>query len=155
NNTAVQIFAIGAITMGVMMITFSVGLLVNFRKQLLITSIIIALFGITFLFRAVFPTGSPLHSLYDNGISIIIVPFSFLYEVNRIFNSRLLNRITLICGFLTFFYLWSMIIGIDPPNYRGITQRLYVIVLFGWLSYIGYVLNKYSWCKKTNSTCKT
>jgi hypothetical protein len=143
NKTAVLISTIGAATMGIMMILFSIGLILYFKKRLLITSSLIAIFGISFLFGSVFPMGSPLHSLYDISLSIVLAPFIFLYEINKFLNLKRLNNISLICGFLAGLYLWASITRIDPQVYAGITQRLYALVLLGWMAYVGYILAKY------------
>jgi len=36
----------------------------------------------------------------------------------------------------------SMIARLDPIDLRGLTQRIFGIVVFGWFSFISYHLNK-------------
>lgn len=143
NKTAVSIFNTGVIITGLLLILFGLGLILNPVGKLFITGTLIMIFGITFLFGGIFPIGSPLHGLYGLGMSMIITPFSFLYEADEKFKSKKIRFITVISGLIIFIYLWSMIAGLDPRDYRGITQRIFGVVTFGWISYIAYSLNNF------------
>ena len=98
------------------------------------------IFGITFLFGAIFPIGSPLHGLYGIGMCVMLIPFIFLYEQKDLFNKGIVYTISILAGLLMFVYLWSMIAGLDPVNLRGLTQRFFAIVTFGWFGFISFKL---------------
>lgn len=138
SRSAVLIFNTGAAITGLSLILLAAGLLLRFKKQFLLTSILTAVFGITFVFGAIFPIGSPLHGLYGIGMCVMLVPFVFLYEQKDMFSERAIKAISLLAGLLMFLYLWSMVAGLDPVNLRGLTQRLFAVVVFGWFSLISF-----------------
>lgn len=142
SNSAVILFQIGIILTSLSLFLLALGLLLNFKKRFSISSILIFAFGVTFIFGAIYPINSPWHGFYGLGLFIMILPFVFLYELNNLINNRTIHIISIVAGFLMFFYLWSMIAGLDPVNYRGLTQRSFGIIVFGWFSYISYRLNK-------------
>ena len=142
SKSAVTLFQIGIILTSISLFLLALGLLINFKNRFLISSILVFAFGVTFIFGAIYPINSPLHGIYGFGLFIMILPFVFMYEFNNLINNRTIHRISILAGFLMFFYLWSMIARIDPVNYRGLTQRLFGIVVFGWFSFISYQLNE-------------
>lgn len=143
SKSAVILFQIGIVLTSISLILLATGLLVNFRNRFSISAILIFAFGITFIFGAIFPIGSPWHGAYGIGLFIMILPFIFIYELNSLIKSRTFHNLSIIAGFLMFFYFWLMIARLDPVDYRGLTQRLFGIVVFGWFSYISYHLNKF------------
>lgn len=141
-KNAVILFKISILLTAISLFTLAIGLLLNFKNRFTLSSILIFAFGVTFVFGAIFPIGSPWHGLYGIGLFIMILPFIFLYESSNHLNNKAVYRISIAAGFLIFLYLWSMIARIDPIDYRGLTQRLFGIVVFGWLSFISYHLSK-------------
>jgi len=142
SKSAVILFQAGIVLTSISLFLLALGLLLNFKNRFLITSILVFAFGVTFIFGAIYPINSPWHGFYGFGLFIMILPFVFLYEFNNLINNITIHRISIVTGFLMFFYLWLMISRLDPINYRGLTQRLFGIVVFGWFSYISYRLNK-------------
>ena len=142
NQTAVIIFNVGAFITGVSMIFYGIGLILKFRGHFSITSILTILFGITFLFGACYKIGSPWHSLYGLGISIVMLPFVFLYEVKSYQLDRLTKLISIISAIFIFIYIWAMVVKLDRMEQRGLTQRLFGIFTFGFISYSAYVTGK-------------
>jgi len=149
NKIAVLLFQLGIIATSISMFILAIGLRMNFRNRFYLTPILVFIFGITFIFGAIFPIGSPWHGFYGFGLMVMIIPFVFLYELDGLISTRALHIISLIAGLLMFLYLWSMIAGLDPVNYRGLTQRIFGLVVFGWFSYISFHLNR---VLKENST---
>jgi hypothetical protein len=142
SKSAVILFQIGIILTSISLFLLALGLLLNFKKRFLISSILVFAFGVTFIFGAIYRINSPWHGFYGLGLFIMILPFVFLYELNNLISNSTIHKISIIAGFLMFFYLWSMIARLDPINYRGLTQRLFGIVVFGWFSFISYRLNE-------------
>ncbi len=138
NAAAAAIFNTGAALTGVSLILLAAGLLLHFGKQFMLTAVLTAVFGMTFVFGAVFPIGSPLHGLYGVGMCVMLIPFIFLYEQQGKFERPPLRVLSVIAGLLMFLYLWSMVAGLDPVRYRGITQRLFAVVVFGWFAFIAF-----------------
>ena len=142
SKTAVILFKTGIFLTSISLFALAIGLLLNFKNKFILSSILIFAFGVTFIFGAAFPIGSPWHGFYGLGLFIMIVPFVFLYELGGQLNNKAVHQISITAGLLMFFYLWSMIAGLDPIDYRGLTQRLFGIVVFGWFSFISYHLSK-------------
>lgn len=141
NKTAVTIFQIGIIATSISLFILSLGLVVNFKKQFSLFAVLVFLFGVTFIFGAIFPIGSPWHGFYGLGLFIMIAPFVFLYELNRMIEKRSLHILSIVAGALIFLYLWAMVARLDPMEYRGLTQRLFALVVFGWFSVVAWHLN--------------
>jgi len=142
SKSAVILFKIGVLLTSISLFALAIGLLLNFKNKFTLSSILIFAFGVTFIFGAIYPIGSPWHGFYGLGLFIMILPFVFLYESGDQLNNKVVRRISVAAGLLMFFYLWSMIARLDPINYRGLTQRLFGIVVFGWFSFISYHLSK-------------
>lgn len=142
NRTAVVLFQAGIVLTSLSLFGLALGLLLNFKKQFTLTAILTFAFGVTFIFGAIFPIGSPWHGFYGLGLFIMLLPFIFLYELKDLLPAKQIHPISIIAGFLMFFYLWSMVARLDPMDYRGLTQRLFGMVVFGWFSFIAYQLRK-------------
>ena len=63
NAMAGTIFNVGIFITGISMILDGVGLIMKFGRQFSITAFLIAVFGVTFLFGAIYAIGSPWHGL--------------------------------------------------------------------------------------------
>lgn len=142
SSSAVMLFQIGIMITSISLSLLALGIIINFKNKMILSSILVFTFGVTFIFGAIYPIGSPWHGFYGIGLFIMILPFVFLYEINAFTNSKTINSISIIAGFLMFIYLWSMIARLDPVDYRGLTQRVFGVVVFGWFSYISFYLNK-------------
>ncbi|MDY8136126.1 DUF998 domain-containing protein [Aquimarina sp. 2201CG5-10] len=142
NQTAGDIFNIGIFLTGISLVLYGIGLRLNHKAQFSITSILIIIFGITFLFGVIYKIGSPWHGLYGIGISIIMLPLAFLYELKRENINRFTKNISILSTILIFFYLWAMIAGLDPAEYRGLTQRIFGGFTFGFISYTAYITSR-------------
>jgi hypothetical protein len=139
-KSAVIIFQAGVLLTSLSMMLLAIGLAAQYGKRFTISALLIFAFGVTFVFGAIFPIGSPWHGAYGIGLFIMILPFVFLYELNEL-KTKQLHNFSIAAGFLMFFYFWLMIARLDPVEYRGLTQRLFGLVVFGWFSYIAYQLS--------------
>ena len=142
NQVAVTIFTFGIFLSGLSMVLFAVGLLLKFKKQLMVTSLLLGVFGITFLFGAFFKIGSPWHGIYGIGLSVMLLPFAFLFEVGKENSDRTTKTISIIAAFVIFLYFWAMVARLDPMEQRGLTQRIFAIFVFGYISFTAYKVNK-------------
>ena len=142
SKIAVILFKIGILLTSISLFALAIGLMLNFKNKFTLSSILVFAFGVTFIFGAIYPIGSPWHGFYGLGLFIMILPFVFLYESGDQLNNKAVHRISITAGLLMFFYLWSMIARLDPVSYRGLTQRLFGIVVFCWFSFISYHLSK-------------
>jgi len=87
------------------------------------------LFGAAMLANGVFPTGDPRHGLYGLAIFSVLVPAFYASETNV---SPALKHVSFAASFVALLYLWGLLIGLDQPEYRGVTQRIASLVAFGW-----------------------
>ncbi len=146
NGTAKAILVLGIFVTGISMVLMGAGIIWEFKEQYLITSILILVFGITFLFGAIFPIGSPWHSVYGLGFCVILLPFAFLAESDREKNDRLTKILAVAASAVLLIYFWSLLAKLHPWDYRGLAQRAFGVAVFGFISRIAYVLYHY---KKT------
>lgn len=154
NQTAGSIFNIGVFITGISAILYGIGLILKFRSQFSITSILTILFGITFLFGAIYKIGSPWHGLYGIGLSIMILPFAFLYELKIYQINRLTKIVSILSALIIFIYFWAMVARLDPMEQRGLTQRIFGIVVFGFISYSAYLTSRLNVAEKKRTPNK-
>jgi len=141
NPMAGNLFNVGIFITGLLLVLYGVGLILKFKLNIIITSLLIGVFGITFLFGAFFKIGSPWHGLYGIGLSVMMLPFAFLFEVGKKKVDRVTKTITLIVALAIFIYFWAMVARLDPMELRGLTQRIFGIFVFGFISYSAHKLN--------------
>lgn len=142
NQTAGSVFNIGVFLTGLSAIFYGIGLILKFKSQFTVTSVLTIVFGITFLFGAIYKIGSPWHGLYGIGLSIMMLPFAFLYEMKNFDINRKTKIISIVSAFVIFFYFWAMVARLDPIEQRGLTQRIFGVFVFGFISYSAYVTHK-------------
>jgi len=142
NQIAGTIFNVGIFITGISLVLYGIGLMLKFKIQFLITSILIIVFGITFIFGAIYEIGSPWHGLYGIGLSVMMLPFTFLYEMKKKDVKRLTKSITILSALIIFFYFWAMVARLDPMEQRGLTQRIFGVFVFGFISYTAYINSK-------------
>ncbi|MEM7701491.1 MAG: DUF998 domain-containing protein [Pseudomonadota bacterium] len=88
------------------------------------------LFGAAMVSNGLIPTGTPWHGLYGMAVFSILVPAFVAAEFPV---TPALRQLSLATAFLALIYMWAMlVVGIDPPEYRGLTQRAFSAVAFGW-----------------------
>lgn len=140
-KTAKTIVSSGAILSGLSCILMGIGIVLNFKRYFL-TSILLTIFGISMVSNGVFPMGTAMHGIYGIGLTFMILPFVACYELKNENITSKFFQVSLISGFVVFVYFWSMLVGLDPTNYKGLTQRVASIFIFGWIAYLAFGLNK-------------
>nr|WP_299000557.1 DUF998 domain-containing protein [uncultured Allomuricauda sp.] len=131
----------GAIATGLSCISLAIGIRFIFKKYYL-SSIILTIFGISMISNGLYPMGTLMHGFYGIGLSLMLLPFAACYELKNEGVNHGFFPISLIAGAIIFIYFWSMLIGLDPANYRGLTQRVASVFIFGWIAYFAFVLHK-------------
>ena len=140
-ETAKAILLSGAILTGFSCILFAIGIMLNFKKYYM-SGILLVIFGISMLSNGLFPMRSPMHGFYGIKLSLMILPFLACYELKNENISKMFFKVSLISGFLIFIYFWSMLVGLDPANYSGLTQRIASLFMFGWMAYFAIKMIK-------------
>lgn len=139
-DTAKMLLNSGAILSGISCVILALGILINFRKYF-ITSALLTLFGISMVSNGIYPMGTMMHGIYGMGLVLMILPFVACYELKNEGLNRSFFTISIFCGFVIFFYLWSIFVNLDPSNFRGLTQRVASIFIFGWIAYLAFTLS--------------
>lgn len=130
-----------AIITGISILLFGLGLLRLRRARMAFTALIAAITGVSFASNGVFVMGSPLHGLFGiGGFSLMLVPAFFAAELAQHVNNRALVRLSLLVAFLSVSYIWSMSVGLESAEYRGLIQRAFTVMYFGWYSTASYWL---------------
>lgn len=127
-----------ALVTGVSIVLFGAWLLL--AKDSKYTAIAALLFGATMISNGVFVMGSPLHGLYGLGFFMVLVPAFFAAEIAPA-NSWLRN-LSMFVALIIMLYLWLMLSGFDPQAFRGLTQRIATLIIFGWYAVASYSLTR-------------
>jgi hypothetical protein len=123
---------ISAAVSGVSIALFGLGAFV-YSRAFRFTAFASGLFGIAMISNGVFIMGSPLHGLYGTAMVSALVPAFFAAE-SRDANVTVANAWHLAAALLTLAYMWLLMSDLDPAAYRGLTQRVAILVTFGWFS---------------------
>ena len=142
-ETAKSVINTGAIITGLSCILLALGIVLNL-KRFYMSSTLLTIFGISMISNGIYPMGTIMHGFYGIGLSLMILPFIACYELKNEKINKIFFRISLISGFVIFVYLWSMLVGLDQANYKGLTQRIASVFIFGWIAYFAFELNKIS-----------
>ncbi|XUU60856.1 DUF998 domain-containing protein [Erythrobacter sp. HA6-11] len=111
---------------GLSIFVFAVGVLLRGGYW---SALIGALFGIAMMSAGIVPMGSPFHGMYGLAVLSVLLPVFYCleFEVSPVFKQASF-AVTLI-GLV---YMWFLLVGLDPMDYRGLTQRGHAILSFGW-----------------------
>lgn len=118
---------------GLPIVAFGFILLFGKAPRMAFTGASSLLLGASMISTGIFLMGSPLHGLYGVAITLILVPACYAAELPRRNDTRLAVTISLIVAFANLAYLWLMLY--HPDAMRGVTQRMSILIMFGWYSY--------------------
>jgi Protein of unknown function (DUF998) len=128
-HTLLNVAAIGS---GVGFAVFAIGLWLEVDRRLAVGALCWLIFGISMISNGIWPMGSPLHGLYALGLSNLIAPPLSLLELPRLRNNRFAYGLTAFVSVAAIVYLWLNLNGLDPPSYRGLTQRIFSSINSLW-----------------------
>jgi hypothetical protein len=123
-----------AILAGASIILFGAGTVWTFGARFLFTALASLIFGASLISDGVVVMGSPLHGLYGLAIFMSLVPAFFAAEARPVLRTSPLILLSMACAAFNLAYMWLMLSGFDPAAYKGLTQRLATLVIFGWFS---------------------
>jgi hypothetical protein len=129
-----------AVAAGVSILLFGFGALCRSPKSLPYTGVAAAIFGISMISNGLFVMGSPLHGLYGLGLFMTLVPAFFAAEFRNAHGGDSTYKLSMAVAAFNMFYMWVMLSGFDPQPFRGLTQRIATIVIFGWYSLAAYAM---------------
>lgn len=131
---------LAAFVTGISITLFGIGLFL--AKGAKYTAVAAVLFGASMVSNGLFVMGSPLHGLYGLGFFMVLVPALFAAETSAVGSS--LRNLSMLVALVIMFYLWLMLSGFDPKAFRGLTQRIATLLIFGWYAIASYSLMRNS-----------
>lgn len=131
----------GAILTGLSCVAFSLGIVISFKNHF-ISALLLMAFGVSMISNGLYTMGNPMHGFYGMGLSLMLLPFASCYEFKNTSINPQFFSVTIFSCFVIFIYFWSMLVGLDPIDYRGLTQRLASVFIFGWIAYFAFEVHK-------------
>ncbi len=125
---------------GLPLVAFGVTLLFGKAPRMVFTGATSLLLGASMISTGIFLMGSPLHGLYGVAIVLILVPACYAAELPRRNETRLDVTISLIVASANLAYVWLLLNNLEPHAVRGLTQRISILITFGWYSYASTAL---------------
>jgi hypothetical membrane protein len=138
-GTAQTVFSAVILLWGLSFVGFAIGLL-QLTRWRSVGAYCWLLFGLAMCSNAIWPMGSPLHGLYSLALVSLIAPALSLAESETLQRIRGLTLVTIIVSIAGVFYLWLNLLGLDPPEYRGLTQRLFSSINSFWPAFLAFRL---------------
>ena len=126
---------IAPIVCGVSILGFGLGAWLAVPGRFAFTALASAAVAANFISSGLFVSGDPLHGLYGIGFFIPLVPACFAAESGL---GRKVVAVSLGIAVVSTAYLWLNMSGLDP--FRGLTQRIAIVVLLGWYSFASHHL---------------
>lgn len=126
-----------AIAAGISILLFGIGLVLVFPRTFGFTVAAVSAFAVSMVSNGVFVMGSPLHGLYGLGLFMALAPAFFAAEFPRRGHHHAIVTLSMAAAVFNLGYMWLILSGFDPDAYRGLTQRLATIVIFGWYAFAG------------------
>src|SRR5262245_11666898 len=126
-----------AIANGIAVLAFGVGLVLAVPRRFWFTMLATAAVAASMISNGVVVMGSPLHGLYGLGMAMALVPALFVAELPPPWRTRRLVRLSIACAVFEVVYLSLLFSGLDPAPVRGLTQRISIVVTWGWYTVAG------------------
>jgi hypothetical protein len=140
---------VAPIICGLSILLFGVGAYLISPSRFPCTALTSVAVAANFISAGIFVSGGPMHGLYGVGFFIPLVPACFAAESGLGSNVR---RVSLAIAVISMAYLWLNHSGMDP--YRGVTQRVAILVIMGWYSFASYhLLRAFGPDATQDSTC--
>jgi hypothetical protein len=126
-----------AIATGVSVFLFGVGLVLVAPGSFRFTAVAASAVAAAMVSNGIVVMGSPLHGLYGLGLFMALVPALFAAELPREWRDRGVAQLSMACAVFNLAYLWLLFSGLDPAGFRGLTQRIAIVVTWGWYAAAG------------------
>ncbi len=124
---------------GVSVLGFAIAVLRQSRPMPF-TALTASIVAASMVANGLFVAGNPLHGLYGLTIFTVLVPACFSAELRGSWGGDRRQTPSLIVAIATLLYMWLMVSGLHPPAFRGLSQRLALVVIFGWYTYASILL---------------
>jgi hypothetical protein len=131
-----------AIANGIAVLAFGIGLVLAAPRSFRFTALATTAVAAAMISNGVVVMGSPLHGLYGLGLFMALVPALFAAELPPEWRTRGLAQLSMACAVFNLVYLWLLFSGLDPAAVRGLTQRIAIVVIWGWYAVAGSAVLK-------------
>ncbi len=98
------------------------------------------LFGAAMISNGLITMGSPLHGLMGLAIFSVLTPAFFVAEFPEWSDAPGFKVATLAVALIGMVYMWILLVGLDPAELRGLTQRASSVISFGWYGVAGLMI---------------
>jgi hypothetical protein len=89
-------------------------------------------FGVSMMSNGIWRMGGPMHGLYAIGLAVLVAPALAFMDSTRLRDNRTVFAMTVFCSLAGVLYLWLNLMGFDPHDYRGLTQRVFSSINSLW-----------------------
>lgn len=135
---------ITAVVSGISIVLFALGcLLLHGCFRFSWTFLAALLFGLAMMANGIFIVGNPLHGLYGLAIFLVLVPAFFVAEFPNTTSSNWFRDFSLMTATLGLIYMWILLAGLDPIEYRGLTQRVATVLAFSWFGVAVFCMREF------------
>lgn len=117
---------------GLAFIIFAIGLWISSDKKIAIGAVAWIVFGVAMMSNGIWHMGSPMHGLYAIGIINLIAPAMSCLDSTALRNNRAAYVLTAVVSLSGILYLWLNLLGLDPQDLRGLTQRVFSSINSLW-----------------------
>lgn len=117
---------------GLAFIAFAIGLWIASDRKISVGALAWIVFGVSMMSNGIWHMGNPMHGLYAIGIINLIAPAMSCLESATLRNNRAAYVLTAFVSISGILYLWLNLLGLDPQDLRGLTQRLFSSINSLW-----------------------
>lgn len=136
NPLVVGLVNAGVILVGVSIIVFAIGMVRRFGMGVVLSSLLLAVFGVSMVANGIWKMGGPMHGLYGIGLFVVLAPLQLAYEMKGRKLTPDFFRFAIAVSLLWMTYMWASVAGMDPEGLRGLTQRVVAGVFLLWLGFV-------------------
>jgi hypothetical protein len=104
------------------------------------TALTALLFGAAMISNGLITMGSPWHGLMGLAIFSVLTPAFFVAEFPDWSGAPGFKLASLATALIGLGYMWILLVGLDPAELRGLTQRVSSVISFGWYGVAGLVI---------------
>lgn len=140
SHPAASVMPVAAMLAGVSVVLFGIALWLHASKAFRFTAAAAVIFGVSYTSAGIWPTGTAMHGLYGLTMFYVLVPACFAAELPSSYRTRLAVTVSLGAACLSLLYMWGLLSGLEPRGLRGLTQRMAILVIFGWYPFAAWLL---------------
>jgi len=123
---------ISGLGVGLAFVAFAIGLWATSDRKIAVGALAWIVFGVAMISNGVWRMGSPMHGLYAIGVINLIAPAMSCLDSTTLRNDRTAYAVTAFVSVAGIVYLWLNLLGLDPQDFKGLTQRVFSSINSIW-----------------------